>query len=249
MKKTITLLTTVLIFLAVEANASRLFLRTNTIQASANISGEQFFSHDGYFEITQLRAGNHRMTIFQRTARNNNHRGNSNRYGRDHRHQANRPVFRESIFMPQQSDVYARVTPRGRLIIDQVVPRIRTRQGRGADYGQRGNQYDNNSRNGGVRQPNRSGERAGSNFDVALRTINRASFDSEKKIIAKQYLRANSVTSIEVLDLIRSFDFESSRLEIAKFAYGSTLDPENYFMVNEGFQFSSSSRALNRFIQ
>jgi hypothetical protein len=88
-----------------------------------------------------------------------------------------------------------------------------------------------------------------SSFSTVLRIINQASFDSEKRTIAKQYLRDNDVISQEVLELIRVFDFESSRLEIAKLAYRSTIDPQNYFIVNQGFQFSTSADALNRYIR
>lgn len=257
MKKTITLLTAAMIMMVAEAQASRLFLTTNTFRATAYISGQQYFSHNGVFQINQLRPGAHFVRVVQQgnAQRDRNQRGQNNRAH----------VFKGQIVIPQQSDVYARVTPRGMLIIDQVIPNRRNnprntnspRRGGGVDYGREGQRYDNrggtrygnNGTRGGVRTPAPRVARTQSNFDVALRMINQASFDSQKKTIAKQYLRSNDVTSQEVLDMIRVFDFESSRLEIAKLAYSSTIDPQNYFIVNQGFQFSSSSNALNRFIR
>lgn len=79
--------------------------------------------------------------------------------------------------------------------------------------------------------------------------INQESFDSDKRTIVKQYLRDNNITSQGVLKIIRALDFENSRLTIAKLAYQNTVDPENYFIVNQGFQFSSSSRALSSYIR
>jgi hypothetical protein len=45
------------------------------------------------------------------------------------------------------------------------------------------------------------------------------------------------------------FNFESSRLEFAKFAYGYTYDLGNYFIVNDAFNFESSISELDRYIQ
>lgn len=256
MKKTITLLAAAMIMMIAEAQASRLFLTTNTFRATVHISGQQYFSHNGVFQINQLRHGAHFVRIVQQ--------GNAQQ-GRNQRGNNRGHIFKGQIVIPQQSDVYARVTPRGGLIIDQVVPQRRDnrttrqapRRGGGVDYGREGQRYDNrggtrygnNGTSGGVRTPAPRVARTQSNFDVAMRMINQASFDSQKKTIAKQYLSSNDVTSQEVLDMIRIFDFESSRLEIAKLAYSSTIDPQNYFIVNQGFQFSSSSNALNRFIR
>jgi hypothetical protein len=56
------------------------------------------------------------------------------------------------------------------------------------------------------------------------------------------------LTSAQITDIMRLFSFESSRLEIAKFAYNYVVDPQRYFMVNNAFSFSSSVDDLNRFI-
>lgn len=252
MKKTITLLAATMIMMIAEARASRLFLTTNSFRATAHVSGQQYFAHNGLFQINQLRPGAHFIRIVQQS--------NMQR-GRNQRGQNRSQVFKGQIVIPPQSDVYARVSPRGLLIIDNVVPRMlrqprnNSRRG-GVDYGrgqrQYGNRdgvrYDNRGTRGGVRIPTNNGGRAQSNISVALRMINQASFDSQKKSIAQQYLINNDVTSQEVLDIIQLFDFESSRLEIANAAYSRTIDPHNYFIVNQGFQFSSSTTALQRFI-
>jgi hypothetical protein len=43
------------------------------------------------------------------------------------------------------------------------------------------------------------------------------------------------------------FDFESTRLTFAKFAYKYTFDKGNYYKVNDAFQFESSIEELNQF--
>lgn len=86
------------------------------------------------------------------------------------------------------------------------------------------------------------------NFQQLIATISATSFDSSKRNIARQGISSNNVSSQQVLEIIRLFSFESSRLEIAKFAYPFTVDKNNYYLVNNGFSFSSSIDNLNRFI-
>ncbi len=85
-------------------------------------------------------------------------------------------------------------------------------------------------------------------FDGFMHTFHNARFESDRVVIAKQMLSAHCVTTQQVVAVVKSLDFESSRLEIAKFAYTRTCDPQNYFMVNDAFRFSSSIRELNRYI-
>lgn len=85
-------------------------------------------------------------------------------------------------------------------------------------------------------------------FDGFMNTFHNARFESDRVIIAKQMLSVNCVNVHQVVAIMNGFGFESSRLEIAKFAYSRACDPQNYFMVNDAFRFSSSIRELNRYI-
>jgi hypothetical protein len=48
--------------------------------------------------------------------------------------------------------------------------------------------------------------------------------------------------------MMHCFDFEATRLDFAKFAYGRTFDIGNYYMVNDAFTFETSIDDLNRYI-
>ncbi|MDB4160973.1 DUF4476 domain-containing protein [Bacteroidia bacterium] len=244
MKKTITLLAAAMILMIAEVHASRLFLTTGYFRSTTYISGQQHFSHNGVFQINKLSPGKHFVRV---TQQNHTTRGNTQR-----RHNRGL-VFKGNIIIPQQSDVYARVSPRGHLIIDRTIPHRRNtrrtitnpQRGCGVNYSKHSRGHTSRRK---ARAPELRGQ-ANNNFNTALTTIKQASFQSQKTLIAKQYLRNNDVTSRQVLHMIRAFTFESSKLEIAKKAYRSTVDPQNYFLVNQGFDFSSSSRALDRFIR
>jgi hypothetical protein len=79
-------------------------------------------------------------------------------------------------------------------------------------------------------------------------SIQNASFESDKKIIAEQAISSNRVTSEQVYQILLLFSFESTKLSIAKFAYRYCEDKRNYYIVNDAFTFSSSRRELSNYI-
>ena len=87
-----------------------------------------------------------------------------------------------------------------------------------------------------------------SNFESAKATITNESFDETRLSTAKSIIASNCLTSEQVLEICKLFSFEGSRLDFAKSAYGKTVDPNNYFKVNNAFSFSSSKDELNKYI-
>lgn len=85
-------------------------------------------------------------------------------------------------------------------------------------------------------------------FDVALQTVKNQTFDEEKLTTAKQIVASNCLLASQIKQISILFDFESSKLEFAKFAYTHTFDPNNYFIINDIFDFSSSIQKLNDYI-
>ena len=85
-------------------------------------------------------------------------------------------------------------------------------------------------------------------FDQASASISSKSFASSKLTIAKQVAATNCLLSSQVKQIMKLFDFESDRLEFAKYAYKFTWDPKNYFQLNDAFQFETSIDELNQFI-
>lgn len=85
-------------------------------------------------------------------------------------------------------------------------------------------------------------------FQAAKQTIENESFDESKVNTAKSIISSNCLTSDQVLELCQLFSFEQSKLDIAKCAYGKTIDQNNYFKVVNAFTFSSSKDELNKYI-
>jgi hypothetical protein len=89
---------------------------------------------------------------------------------------------------------------------------------------------------------------SGSDFEAAKKLVAAKGFDETRFSVAKQVAGSNCLTSVQVKELMQLMSFEQTRLDFAKFAYGKTYDPGNYFRVNEAFQFEGSVEELNKFI-
>lgn len=85
-------------------------------------------------------------------------------------------------------------------------------------------------------------------FAGAKGSIQSKSFEDSKLTMAKQIFDHNCLLSSQVRDIMSIFDFEATRLEFAKYAYGRTFDIGNYYKVNDVFDFESSISDLNAYI-
>lgn len=77
-------------------------------------------------------------------------------------------------------------------------------------------------------------------FYRSLNILKSAAFDSDRLVLAKNIANSNSLSSWQIREMLLVFGFESSRVEFAKYAYSSCVDPENYYQIQDAFQFSSS---------
>lgn len=85
-------------------------------------------------------------------------------------------------------------------------------------------------------------------YEGAKQTITAKDFESDKLTIAKQIASSNCLSAGEVKGIMLLFTYEDSKLDFAKYAYTHTYDKGNYYKVNDAFQFSSSTDALNQYI-
>lgn len=88
-----------------------------------------------------------------------------------------------------------------------------------------------------------------SNFAAAKQTITKQSFDDTKLTTAKQVIKSNCLSSAQIKELMMLFSFEATRLDLAKFAHERCVDKNNYFLLNDAFQFESSVEELNNSIK
>lgn len=85
-------------------------------------------------------------------------------------------------------------------------------------------------------------------YASTLNTIKTKDFEDTKLKIAKQISSANCLSVEQIIGIMKLFDFEDNRLDFAKFAYHYVFDKGNYFMVNDLFDFESSTDDLINYI-
>jgi hypothetical protein len=85
-------------------------------------------------------------------------------------------------------------------------------------------------------------------FNGLMNTLRGMHFESSKMSVARNAIRSNRFTARQAADIIGVMTFDSSRLELAKMAYLSTVDKENYWVVYDLFTFESSIVELNEYI-
>lgn len=86
-------------------------------------------------------------------------------------------------------------------------------------------------------------------FNSAKNSISSKDFSDSKLTLAKQITKTNCLTSDQAKQIVELFDFEDTRLDYAKFAYGYTYDIGNYYKVNDAFEFESSIEELDNYIE
>ena len=85
-------------------------------------------------------------------------------------------------------------------------------------------------------------------FNQLKQTIGNAGFENTRLSIFKQALPYNYFTTAQVRELMDLFWFEGTKLDVAKLAYPKTVDQNNYYLVNNEFNFSGSVDELGNYI-
>ncbi len=85
-------------------------------------------------------------------------------------------------------------------------------------------------------------------FNSALNSIKAKSFEDSKLTLAKQITSRNCVDAGQVKAIMETFGFEATKLEFAKYAYDYCWEKNNYFKVNDAFEFEMSIEELDSYI-
>ena len=86
-------------------------------------------------------------------------------------------------------------------------------------------------------------------FETYLNAVRNKAGDQTKMSIAQQGLFRRQIRCNQVLQVMKIFSFESSRLDFAKFAFDYLCDPQNVYQLNDGFTFSSSVSDFEQFLR
>jgi len=96
--------------------------------------------------------------------------------------------------------------------------------------------------------PIQTGCMPANDFNRAVSTIKKESFENSKLEVAKQVTSNNYLCVSQIVQICRLFSFENSKLEYAKFAYRYCVDRNNYYQLNEVFSYNASKDELRNYI-
>jgi hypothetical protein len=86
-------------------------------------------------------------------------------------------------------------------------------------------------------------------FELISETIFSEKLEDERLQKAKTLATENCLTAIQIMELVQRFEFENSRLELAKFAFPYCFDTDNYHFVEDALEYDLSRKKLNDYIQ
>lgn len=87
------------------------------------------------------------------------------------------------------------------------------------------------------------------NFNAAMATIKKQSFEDTRLKTAKQVVAANCLSVDQIMQVANTFSFEENKLDFAKYAYDFCSEPKNYFQLNGIFKFSTNVDELSDYVQ
>lgn len=82
-----------------------------------------------------------------------------------------------------------------------------------------------------------------------LSSLRQEPFEQTRAEMARAFFQRSCVLAADVREILRAFQFEDTKLALAKFAYDFTHDLSNYLVVSEVLLFSSQKEELARYIQ
>ena len=88
----------------------------------------------------------------------------------------------------------------------------------------------------------------GGSYSALMNSMDDKSFDDDKLVIAKQAGRSNCLTVQQIKGIMNAMSWDEGKLDFAKYAYDNCLDRQNYYQVNDAFEWSSSIDDLDAYM-
>lgn len=86
-------------------------------------------------------------------------------------------------------------------------------------------------------------------FNDRMNAVKKESFDRDRLDKAKQVFEDEYLTTNQVIEVVKVYSFDDSKLDFAKWAYKHTLDKKNYYKVEDQFAFSASKSSLSDYVR
>jgi len=247
MKTIFTLLLSTLFSLSLFAyDGTRLTVSSvSSTRFRVEVDGRRYNMDDKTISIRDLSAGYHTVKIFNDKKKNKgwfNNRQNM--------------VYSQSVYLKQGYDMDITINRFGKAFVDEQRmdqysdwnndDNYNDRDDRGNN---RGNDPDNRWDNSNSNNNNYNRAMNGQEFNQVKESLRREWFENSRVSSAKLIFDRNYFSAQQVKEVLELFSFENNKLELAKYAYGHTVDKNSYYIINDVFAFSSSKAELNNYIR
>jgi hypothetical protein len=81
-------------------------------------------------------------------------------------------------------------------------------------------------------------------FDTMGKRVADATYADDQLALVKQLAASNWFSVSQVVGLMKLCSFEDTRIDVAVALYPRIVDPQNWYLVNDGFTYSSSKQSL-----
>ena len=96
------------------------------------------------------------------------------------------------------------------------------------------------------REPELLHKVSSSDMSSIIKALKREDFDSTRSRMAKMITAGSLLTSRQIADMAKTFDFENSCKDFLLYAFRNCIDPENYYIAVNTLNFSSSRNEVMR---
>jgi hypothetical protein len=90
---------------------------------------------------------------------------------------------------------------------------------------------------------------SGSDFSNIKSNLGKQAFEETRLKMLKDIMKRNCFNSAQIKEIMEQFSFEKNKLEVAKYGFDFCTDKNNYYILNEGFSFSSSVDELSNYLE
>lgn len=86
-------------------------------------------------------------------------------------------------------------------------------------------------------------------FKQQLKVIQNTQFSDTKLQLCKGLIKANCISTKQLIELLKVFSFEQHKAEIAKEAYDSVVDQSNFYKIYPLFKQEINIQEIEKYIQ
>lgn len=224
--------------------ASELFIRVNRAGMHyATVSGQTIYNSTNIYRFYDLTNGSVYLQVYQQNS--------------------NIQVFSSTINLGMNQRIVGEIDQNGNLTIIQTL-QISTpnwystyvtndpSQNGGGTWNGNGNGNGNGTWNGnGNGTWNGNGQNTpvdNASFNLFIEELKKESFDPKRQERAIAYATKANLSADQIGQILKTFTFDSYKIEVAKKAYPKCYDKQNYFIWKSAFTFESNFNELEEFI-